>query len=311
MGSIIIEVDALRREFDETLAVDGVSFSVEEGAVFALVGPNGAGKTTLMRMLAALLEPSSGTARINGMDIREQPRAVHSLLGFLPDFYGLYDELAICEYLRFFYHAYRLPREMIGRRIEEIQAHVGLEGYGDRQIGTLSRGMRQKLSLARAILHDPKILLLDEPAGGLDLESREEMQALLKGLARTGKTIIVSSHILSELEDYCSHVAMMDQGRLLFAGSLTDARRRLPAGRRFRLRAAAGVERAVLQLEAQGGVSHVERHGSDVVFEFDGDQPAVAEVVKALVGAGVSLTHFSEAAGTIQDSYNALMKGSR
>lgn len=311
MGSVVIEVEALRREFGDILAVDSVTFGVEEGSVFALVGPNGAGKTTLMRMLAALLEPTSGTARIKGLDIREHPRIVHSLLGFLPDFYGLYEDLPVFEYLRFFYHAYRLPRERLARRIEEILAQVGLAGYEGRDVETLSRGMRQKLSLARAMLHDPAILILDEPAGGLDPGARDEMQALLSGLARTGKTIIVSSHILSELEDYCSHVAMLDRGRLLFAGSLAEVRRRLPAGRRFRLRAAAGIEKAALQLEALEGVRHVERGASDVVFDLDGDETAVASVVKALVGAGIPLIHFSEAAGTIQDSYDAWMRDSR
>ncbi|MBI5242258.1 MAG: ABC transporter ATP-binding protein [Elusimicrobia bacterium] len=307
----MIEVDALRREFGDTLAVDDVSFNVEEGAVFALVGPNGAGKTTLMRMLAALLEPSLGTARISGFDIRERPREVHSLLGFLPDFYGLYEDIPVYEYLRFFYLAYRLPGGLASRRIEEVLAQVGLLEHAGKDIETLSRGMRQKLGFARALLHDPKLLLLDEPAAGLDPGARQEMQALLAGLALKGKTIMVSSHILAELEDYCTHVAMLDRGRLIFAGSLAEARRRLPAGRRLRIRVASGIETALSMLETMEGVSHLERRSTDAVFDFAGDDTATAGMLKALVGAGIPVIFFGEVAGTIQDSYVALMKDSR
>jgi ABC-2 type transport system ATP-binding protein len=303
----VIEAEGLRREFGDTVAVSDVTFTVEDGAVFALVGPNGAGKTTLLKMLAALLEPTAGTARVCGHDIQDAPREVHACLGFLTDFGGLYENLAVREYLRYFHMAYRLPAGTRSQRIDEVLSLVGLTTQADSAIDTLSRGMRQKLSLARTLLHDPRLLLLDEPASGLDPGARHDMQGLLRTLARRGKTIIVSSHILAELEDYCSHVAILDHGSLIFAGSLEEARRSLGKGRRVRLRALSGMDEAIGILGVRKGVEDVQRSGDEASFEFQGDDAAAAELLRALVERGVGVVAFAEAAGTIQDSYLSVM----
>ncbi|MBI5242375.1 MAG: ABC transporter ATP-binding protein [Elusimicrobia bacterium] len=304
---LIIETDSLRREFGETTAVDELSLSVEEGSVLALVGPNGAGKTTLLRMLSALLEPTSGTARVDGFDVRERPREVHSRLGFMPDFAGLYENLLVREYLRYFCLAYRLPEDLSEMRVSETLSLVGLSARAEQAVETLSRGMRQKLNLARTLLHSPKLLLLDEPAAGLDPGARREVQLLMRELSRQGKTIVVSSHILSELEDYCTHVAILDRGRLIFSGSLEEARRILGKKRHMRLRAASGMEAALALLQARPEVRKAQRSGADILFELAGNDADAASILKALVEKGVSVSFFGEAAGTIQDSYLSLM----
>jgi ABC-2 type transport system ATP-binding protein len=258
-------------------------------------------------MLAALLAPTSGTARVCGHDIRESPRAVHACLGFLPDFYGLYENLHVQEYLRYFHLAYRLPASACRRRIDEVLAQVDLTAHAKSSIHTLSRGMRQKLALARTLLHDPKLLLLDEPAAGLDPSARHDMQGLLQAMASGGKTIIVSSHILAELEDYCSHVAILDTGRLVFAGSLEEARRSLGRGRRFRVRVLSGMDEAVAILGAYQGVCDLQRSEGEASFGFAGDEAAAAALLTRIIERGVAVAAFGETAGTIQDSYLSIM----
>lgn len=299
----MIEARSLRREFGETTAIDGVSFAVEEGSVCALVGPNGAGKTTLLRMLAGLLEPSAGTAVVAGIDLRGDPRAVHARLGFLPDSFGLYNDLSAREYLRYFHLAYRLPAESATSRIEEVLAQVGLDPCADRRVETLSRGMRQRLGLARTLLHDPSLLLLDEPASGLDPGARTSLQELLRSLARAGKTIVVSSHILSELESYCSHLVILDQGHVVFAGSIPEAREQMEQSRRLRLRTVGDLSRAQSVVQAHGAAGAWKVEGDAATFDFAGDDRKAAALLKSLIEAGVPVVSFGEAAGTLQDSY--------
>lgn len=299
----MIESQSLRREFGETVAVDGVSFSVEAGSVCALVGPNGAGKTTLLRMLAGLLEPSEGTAVIDGIDVRSGARAVHERLGFLPDTFGLYEELTARAYLEYFHLAYRLPPGDVENRTARVLQDVGLGDQADRPIRSLSRGMRQRLGLARTLLHDPRLLLLDEPASGLDPGARADLQELLRSLAKRGKTILVSSHILSELEGYCSHLAILDRGRLVYSGSIQEARQEMEQARRLRLRVAGDVAAARELVTAHGraGGWRVER--GEATFDFSGDEREAAALLKSLVQAGVEVTAFGECGGTLQDSY--------
>ena len=302
----MIVARGLRREFGDSTAVDRLDLTVPDGAVAALVGPNGAGKTTLLRMIAALLEPTSGALLVAGRDGAAEPRLVPALIGFLPDFFGLYEELTARQCLRYFHLAYRLP-EPADRRIDEVLELVNLREAADRPIESLSRGMRQRLGLARTLLHDPRLLLLDEPASGLDPGARRELQDLLRRLAASGKTILVSSHILSELEDYCSHVVMLDKGRLVFSGPVAEARKRSGGGRRLRVRAASGAEKARVLLSADAAVSDLSELPGGWSFRFAGDEAAAARLVRALVEGGVGVCEFHEDAGSISDGYLKLM----
>ena len=224
MKTEIVRTAALRREYGELVAVRDVNFSVPAGAVLALVGPNGAGKSTLLKMLAAVLEPTRGTAVVNGVDINEDPRGVHASVGFLPDFFGLYEDLTVGEYLGYFARAYRVPGGRRENLITRTLADVDLSGKAGAQVQALSRGMRQRLAIGRTLLHEPPLLLLDEPASGLDPESRHDLQKLFTRLSKAGKTLIVSSHILTELEDYCTHVAILREGVMVACGSLAEVR---------------------------------------------------------------------------------------
>lgn len=306
--ALIIETRALRREFGQTAALSGVELAVEAGSVLALVGPNGAGKTTLLRVLAALLEPTSGSAAVGGHDVRENPREVHACLGYLPDFFGLYEDMVVRDYLRYFCLAYHIMPEAASFRISRALELVGLADKAREPIESLSRGMKQRVGLARTLLHDPPLLLLDEPAAGLDPGARHDLQQLLQSLARQGKTIVVSSHILAELEDYCSHVAILDGGRLRYAGSIADARAALSGGgRRYRLRLLERATEAERLLKASAGVTAWQAEPGGGTFQLQGGEAEAAGLLGSLVAAGLPVASFAEVAGTIQDSYLHLL----
>jgi len=307
MTDDMVSTSALRREYGEVVAVKDMNLSVPRGAVMALVGPNGAGKSTLLKMLSAVLEPTRGTARVNGVDINENPRGVHSSVGFLPDFFGLYEEITVGEYLEYFARAYGLPR---GRRESVISRTLGdvdLANKAGARVQALSRGMRQRLAIGRTLLHEPPLLLLDEPASGLDPESRHDLQKLFTRLAQTGKTLIVSSHILTELEDYCTHVAILREGTLVACGSLAEVRVSIGRKRRVRVRAAGGPEGALALLRAAGLAGAV-MEGDSVFFDFSGGEEDLSGILRRLLAGGVKVVHFGEEGGGIQDTYLASLE---
>ncbi|HBA61847.1 MAG TPA: ABC transporter ATP-binding protein [Elusimicrobia bacterium] len=306
MNEEIVRTSALRREYGEVVAVNDVNFSVPKGAVMALVGPNGAGKSTLLKMLSALLEPTRGSAVVNGVDINENPRGVHASVGFLPDFFGLYEEIAVKEYLEYFARAYGVPEDRREKLIADTLADVDLTGKAAGKVGALSRGMRQRLAIARTLLHEPPLLLLDEPASGLDPEARHGLQKLFTRLAQSGKTLVVSSHILTELEDYCTHVAILRQGNLVACGSLAEVSASIVKTRRIRLRPAGGLEAARTALAAAGITPSLE--ANSLFFTFPGGDEELAALLKRLVDAGVKVISFGEEGGGIQDTYLASLE---
>ena len=234
--SPIVETHGLVKRYDRTLAVAGLDLAVEPGEIFGLVGPNGAGKTTTLRMLATLLRPSAGTAEIDGWSISRNPDEVRRVLGFMPDVFGVYDDMKVWEYLDFFARCYGLPAAARRRMIADLLELVDLADKRDDYVQTLSRGMEQRLCLAHALVHDPKVLLLDEPASGLDPRARVELRELLRELRSLGKTILISSHILPELEELCTSVAIVDRGQVLAQGRVSDIERRLRFGAVLRVR---------------------------------------------------------------------------
>ena len=308
---IVIETLDLTHEYGDTVALQRVNLSVPHGAVVALVGPNGAGKTTLLKILAALLEPTRGSARVRGLDIRQSPREVHSAVGFLPDFYGLYDELTVGDYLEYFAQAYRLTGDRHPAIIQKVLEQVGLPDHQKKTIESLSRGMRQRVAIARTLIHDPPVLLLDEPAAGLDPEGRQQLQLLFRQLAGSGKTLIVSSHILTELEDYCTHVAILREGILVASGQAGEIQKSLSEGRRIRLRVASGSDSLEAILQEDARIKELKHEGESWLFSFAGGDEALAGLLKRLVEAGVLVTYFGEDRRTIQDAYLSLSERSR
>jgi ABC-2 type transport system ATP-binding protein len=227
----VVEARGLTKGYGPFLALDNLNLTIEPGVVFGFIGPNGAGKTTSMRILATLLEPSSGEAWVGGYSVTRQPKQVRQILGYMPDNFGVYDNMKVWEYVDFFAATYGIPRARRLGLIGDLLALVDLDEKRDSYVDALSRGMKQRLCLARTLVHDPQLLILDEPASGLDPRARVELRALLRQLGALGKTVIVSSHILTEMADICDHVGIIERGRLLAAGPIADLLRQVQTSR--------------------------------------------------------------------------------
>lgn len=293
-----IVVRDVRRSFGPVQAVRGISLQAAPGEVTALVGPNGAGKTTLLLMLATLLTPDAGELRVAGHDPVTEPDAVRARMGWSPDFFGMYDNLTAREYLEFFGAAYRLPRSAAQARAAELLQLARLADYGDQPVHVLSRGQKQRLALTRALVHRPVVLLLDEPAAGLDPHSRVELRILLRRLAADGAAVLVSSHILSDLEEMADRVVFVDQGVTVGEHHMSD----LPRGssRTWRVRA---LDHAAL-VATLGGRGHPNQSWVDV--ELPSEQ-AAADLLAEMVRAGVAVTAFAPVGGALEAAYLSLV----
>jgi ABC-2 type transport system ATP-binding protein len=306
---IAIETRALTRRFGKTTAVDDLNLQVPTGSLFGLIGPNGAGKTTTLRMLTGLLEPSSGQVLLNGQVANHDWRDLQRQIGYMPDFFGVYEDMLVWEYLDFFARCYDLPAAQRLRVTSELLELVDLAEKRDAYVQTLSRGMRQRLCLAHALVHDPQVLLLDEPASGLDPRARVEMRELLRELGSMGKTIVVSSHILAELAELCDSVAILEKGRLVASGPLEDISRQARQGRTLRLKVLSDPSHAEAVLRDQPGVGEIYETNGFLEVEFLGDDQAIAGLLAALVIHGVQLTSFAEVSSDLEEVFLRLTKG--
>jgi ABC-2 type transport system ATP-binding protein len=281
-------------------ALHGVSGQIAGGTVTAMVGPNGAGKTTLLRCLAALDAPFSGRVAVDGIDVIADPRAGRARLGFLQDLFGLYDELSARRCLIYAAASRGVERGQVRQRVDEVAQRLNLTALLDKRAGTLSRGQRQRLAIGQTIIHRPKVLLLDEPSAGLDPEARAELSALLKSLCREGMTLVVSSHILSELQDYSTRLMVVDRGRILEHGPIVAPP---TAKRRFTVKLAAAAPSAVAMLRERGDVIVIEAEDAQLVFDFTGDLDSQAALLAALIGAGARVASFAEATVSLEAIY--------
>ncbi|HXN00357.1 MAG TPA: ABC transporter ATP-binding protein [Candidatus Dormibacteraeota bacterium] len=299
----MITVDGLTKTYGNRTALDHVSFEVPKGEIFGFVGPNGAGKTTTLRILAALLEPTSGRALVDGADVIEHPDKVHERLGYMPDFFGVYDQLTASEYLDFYAACYRQPKARRKKVADDLLELVGLSDRRDQAVDTLSRGLKQRLCLARALVHDPAVLLLDEPASGLDPRARVEMREILKELQTMGKTIVISSHILPELTELCTMIGIIDQGRMRATGPVQDVIRQLTSGRRLRISVLGQKEEAAAVLKALPTIQEVAMVNGAIEAQYDGDDAAAAGILQALTAAGIKVSAFSQLEGGLEDAF--------
>jgi ABC-2 type transport system ATP-binding protein len=306
---IAIETRSLTRRFGKVIAVDDLNLNVPAGSLFGLIGPNGAGKTTTLRMLAGLLEPTAGEIVINGRVANHDWRQLRRQIGYMPDFFGVYEDMLVWEYLDFFARCYDLPAARRRQVTDELLELVDLAGKRDTYVQTLSRGMQQRLCLAHVLVHDPQVLLLDEPASGLDPRARVEMRELLRELGAMGKTIVVSSHILMELAELCDSVGIIEKGRLVASGRLDEIAREAKQGRRLRLKVISARDEAERVLRDQPGVGQVYEGNGFLEVEFLGDDEATAALLETLVARGVRVISFSEMTSDLEDVFLRLTKG--
>jgi ABC-2 type transport system ATP-binding protein len=303
----IVRTEGLVKRYDGTLAVAGIDLAIEPGEIFGLVGPNGAGKTTTLRMLATLLRPTSGDAEVDGWSVTRNPDQARRVLGFMPDVFGVYDDMKVWEYLDFFARCYGLPSAARRRMIADLLELVDLGPRRDEYVQTLSRGMEQRLCLAHALVHDPKVLLLDEPASGLDPRARVELRELLRELRNLGKTILISSHILPELEELCTSVAIVDQGKVLAHGRVADIERRLRFGSVLRIRLLAegeALEAARLRFADDADVASATiLDDGTIELGFRGDDAAIARLLAESVAAGLPIVTFARAASDLEELF--------
>jgi ABC-2 type transport system ATP-binding protein len=306
----ILWTQNLTKTFGSTAAVQDLNLNVEGGSITGIIGPNGAGKTTTFLMLSTLLMPTSGVAVVCGHDPSTDSREVRRVVGYMPDFFGIYDDLRVSEYLDFFAASYGTPAAKRDQLITDLLELVDLTGKRDAGVNSLSRGMKQRLGLARALVHDPSLLILDEPASGLDPRARVELRALLLELRAMGKTILISSHILSELEEMCSHIAIMEAGRLIAQGSPEEILSGLAVARRFRVRAAGdGTVALREQLERTGTVKDAPDREGAIEVEVPGGDDEAAALLRRLIKAGIPVIEFSEMETGLEEIFLRVTKG--
>ena len=299
----MIAVENLTKIYGTRAALDHVSFEVPEREIFGFVGPNGAGKTTTLRILAALLEPTQGRAFIGGADVTKDRDKVHSRIGYMPDFFGVYDQLTVGEYLDFYAACYHMHRHRRQKIVDDLLALIGMSERKGQLVDTLSRGLKQRVCLARALVHDPVVLLLDEPASGLDPRARVEMREILKELRGMGKTIIISSHILPELTELCTMIGIIDHGRMRATGPVAEVIARLTSGRRLRIKVLGATDEAAAVLAPLEQILNVEVADGYIEAEFSGDEAVVSDTLLALTDAGVKVTSFTEIEGGLEDAF--------
>lgn len=311
----IIEIQGLTKHYNGLTALKDLHLSIEEGSVFGFIGPNGAGKTTTMRILTTLLKPSAGRAWVAGHSVTTEPEKVRRAIGYMPDFFGVYEDMKVWEYLDFFAACYNIPTAQRSPMIGDLLALVDLQAKRDEYVESLSRGMKQRLCLARTLAHDPQVLILDEPASGLDPRARIEMRELLRELKRMGKTIFFSSHILSEVADICTSIGIIEAGELVVAGDMAEMRRRLRAHRLIQTRVLGDLTPLQDYLLAHEQVhtiiagAAVDLPPDTLRFDFSGSDADLAALLADLVRRDIAVIGLHEESGDLEDVFLHATKG--
>lgn len=305
----LVSVENLHVSYGKTHAVRDLSLSIQRGEVYGFIGPNGAGKTSTIKVLATLLKPTRGRALVAGLDVAREPHAVRRKIGYMPDFFGVYDDLTASEYLHFFAAAYKIPSAKRRVLIGDVLALTDLTEKHDAPVDGLSRGMKQRLGLARVLLHDPDLLLLDEPASGLDPRARIEMRELLKELQTMGKTIIVSSHILHELAQFCSHIGIVERGQMVANGSLADIYRALSLRRTVHVQLANQTPELAAKIRALPHVAGVDEQPDRLAVQLREDEMSAEDLLDAIHALGGRIRMFQPDAMDMETAFMKLTEG--
>ncbi|MFW6060328.1 MAG: ABC transporter ATP-binding protein [Phycisphaeraceae bacterium] len=306
----MIQTINLTKRYGELMALANLNLEIEAGDCFGFIGPNGAGKTTTIKILATLLKPTWGEARIDGLSVGPvNARQVRSVIGYVPDYFGSYEDMVVQEYLEFFAAAYDIHGQQRKQAVDDVLDLTDLGYKRDAEVNSLSRGMQQRLSVARVLLHDPKVLLLDEPASGLDPRARIEIRELLKELHKMGKTILISSHILLELADLCNKVGIIEQGELKFLGSTDEMLERARSGVVLHVGVAERMQEAAHVIRQIPGVTDVEITNSHMRVLLDAQQNDPANIAGKLVTQGYRLTRLEEERVNLETAFMRLTQG--
>jgi ABC-2 type transport system ATP-binding protein len=301
---VIVTLDGVAKRYGEVRALDGADLAVSEGSITGLIGPNGAGKTTTMEIISTLLDRDGGSVAVAGIDPQADPRGVRRVLGWMPDFFGVYEGLVASEYLDFFAASHGVSRDRRKGLVADLLALVDLEAKADADVNTLSRGMKQRLSLARALVHDPDILVLDEPASGLDPRARVQLRELVSELSRMGKTVIISSHILSELEGICSHMAIVDRGKVKAQGTVDEMRAALHDARRIVVRIGSDeAEQAEEIIRRSSLATEIVLERDRLVLSSPESEEMLAGLLTELVGAGITVIEWRVESAGLEDLF--------
>lgn len=305
----MIETRDLNKKYGDLFAIRSIDLKLDEGDLFGFIGPNGAGKTTTMRIIATLLQPTWGEAYVCGYSIYTKPKEIRRLVGYMPDFFGVYDDMKVIEYLEFFAAAYRIKGPARRKRCNEMLEIVDLDFKRDAFANTLSRGQTQRLGLARVLLHDPQVLLLDEPLSGLDPRARIEMRNLLRRLGQMGKTIIVSSHILPELADICNKVGIIDRGVMNVNAEVADVMKQVRSRTILNVTVTENTDAAAKLLESHDRVDSVQTADGKIIVTLGEGVEDYSDLPTALIQAGHKLTMFGEEEINLESAFMALTKG--
>ncbi|QEH33528.1 putative ABC transporter ATP-binding protein YxlF [Aquisphaera giovannonii] len=299
----MISIRDLRVDYDNLCAVSDLTLEVGDGEVCGLIGPNGAGKTTTMRTMLGLIEPTYGSIVIDGVDVREFPREVNAIVGFMPDFPPIYEDLLVWEFVDLFAASYRIPRRERRDRVDRYLAVVGLTEKRNEGIPGLSRGMRQRLMLAKTLIPDPQVLLLDEPASGVDPQGRIDLKNIIKQLAGEGKTILVSSHILSEMNEFCTSVAIMERGKLVVGGRIEEVNARIMGASLLAVEVLDDTAAFLRVVAADPHAGEPVLRGGAYEFRFQGKAEEASELLARLIGEGVRVASFSRRKENLEELF--------
>lgn len=310
-GEIILQTESLTKRYGDFVALDTLNLQVRRGEVFGYIGPNGSGKTTTFRILCGLLDPSAGRALIGGKDVTGNKDLIKQMVGYLPDNFGVYPSLRVWEYLDFFCAAYRIPVKERPERIDKCLAVANSTQFRDKLMGELSRGMKQRVGIAKTLLHDPQVLILDEPAATIDPRARIQMRQLLRELADMGKAVLVSSHILPELGDVCDTVGILQAGKLAACGPIQEIMRTIRQKRLMQLKPLAGADKVTAILKDAPGEWEPVTEGIEegtLRFEVQADEQQLAASLQLLLSRGVVLAEFAEVPADLEDVFMSLTK---
>lgn len=299
----MIDIINLTKNYGNFKAVDNLNLHIDEGEIFGFVGPNGAGKTTTMKIICGLLKATSGEVKVDGTNVLHGSKKFKSTIGYMPDFFGVYDNLKVSEYLDFYASIYKIKGDEKKKVCDDLLELVNLEHKRDAYVDSLSRGMKQRLCLARSLVHNPKLLILDEPASGMDPRARFEMKEILKTLKTMGKTIIISSHILSELSEICTSVGIIDKGNIVISGSIEEIMMKMYSTRVLKLKVSDKIDEAFMILKEFPSIGDITRGTNIIEASFKGNDKEMSDILYRLVVRGIPVISFAEVDGNLEQVF--------